>query len=150
MSDVQELIGELQSKFRERLQSEVRELDISGFYPDMEATIWYAKVPTGTEADKILRHVNEGNMFAASVEAIMQRICKDARGTKKMFPPNMRDEVARFDPKFLAWLAGEIGAFEDISVEAKVEEYEKKPSSSTDELSQSGPSQSDGVSHIAR
>lgn len=150
MSDVKEVIGDLQTRFRERLQNEVKGIDISEFYTDMAQTFWYAKVPTGTEADKILKHVNDGNYFAASVEAIMQRICRDDRGTRKMFPPNMRDEVARFDPKFISWLAGQMGAFEDISIEPKIEDYEKKPLSSTGELSQSGPSQNDGVSRIAR
>ena len=135
--DVQHELSGFVDRFRKRLNENVKAIDMNSLFPDLfgEGEFWFFRPATGTEADKILRFVNTGDLFRAQVEAIFHRTYFE-NGKKRFTQANLED-LKKFDPLDIGILADALGAFDDIAPDVGVAELEKnldtthKPKSSS-------------------
>lgn len=105
-------LGALQRKFREKLNNDLKTVDLREIDPELDE-VWYFRPATGTQADNIIKKINEGNFFAAQVEALFWR-CYNEDG-KRRFRQADKEQLLKLDPEFISAIAEKIGAFDDIA-----------------------------------
>lgn len=123
-SNIGDILKRGAERFREKLAEKKRVIRPADFgLVDDPSIEWHFPPPTTRQGDAILKFVNEGKLLEGQVEALFQR--GRTPDGKKLFPQTMRNELLKQDPEVIAAIAAEIGAFDDISPAASVEEMEK-------------------------
>jgi len=91
--------------------------------------IWYFKGASVRDADKILKHAQEGNHNLASCHALHIRVC-DENG-KREFRPHQIDTIVAFDPEIIMSCISYMGGYDEILLDAnpEVREIEKNSTS---------------------
>lgn len=102
----------LQRKFREKLNNDEKIVDLKDIDKELDE-VWHFRPATGTQADHIIKKINEGNFFAAQVEAIFWR-CYNEDG-KRRFRQADKEQLLKLDPEFISAISEKIGAFDDIA-----------------------------------
>jgi len=114
-------IEAIQGRFRKRLANDAKIIPVGEIMPDVfeSGEVWYAKVATGTESDKILAVLQDSKIFAAQCEAIYWRCYEDEELTRRCFTGATKPDIAKFDPQDVASIVDHMGGFEDIAPDQK-------------------------------
>ena len=81
-----------------------------------DETIWHFRGASVRDADKILKHAQDGNHNMASCHAIHIRVCNETG--KREFRPHQIDKIVAFDPEIIMSIISYMGGYDSILEDA--------------------------------